>query len=404
MRPIHGLDNNLSSKSQGRVFTNNLLRFFNELQSAGISISISEMEDAINATTQIDIFDSSQFYNALRATLVKEKQNFDVFDAVFEVFWRHRTQSRLETNGEVSEFNQSLFKSEENDLRETDGALAESSLGGVIESVQDREVSVSATYTNTTLYSQYEVLIKRDLRLLQANELEEIERLLQKIIRKLSVTAGRRTRSHAKGIVDLRRTVRANIQFGGELLKLARKKKALQKTRLLMVCDVSGSMRNYSQFAVQYIYALQNLFGKIETFVFSTRLSRVTSYLRHNRFETALERVSQSVLDWGGGTQIGTCLSTLNENYGHLLDRRTVVTIISDGWDTGDIALLEEQMRRLKQRTKRIIWLNPLLEDKDYEPICRGMQMALPFIDVFTSANTVKGLENFSKLLSYSQI
>lgn len=412
MRTYYGLDEKLHGERLGNIFTNKLLLFFRELQGARVPVSISEMRDAINATTHIDIFNISHFYNALRASVVKEKEDLVVFDDVFRAFWRHDLPCNLHLpvdnklhEGLIDHASQPIDSEEKLRKAEAYDEFKTDHVSLSMAPVQEQEDQIATTKAvKAVVYSPVEVLAKQDLSSLQANQLEEIERLMRKIIRRLSMTYGRRMRSNAKGVVDLRRTARVNMQYGGELLKLARKRRELRKAKLLVFCDVSGSMKSYSQFAVQCLYALHKIFHRIETFVFSTRLSRVTSYLRNNEFETGLQYVSQSVLDWGGGTKLGVCLNTLSEKYGYLLDRKTVVTIISDGWDTGDIELLEEQMQKLKQKTGKIIWLNPLLEEKDYEHICRGMQAALPYTDIFTSANTLKGLEDFISLLFRSRI
>ena len=193
--------------------------------------------------------------------------------------------------------------------------------------------------------------------------------------------------------VDMRRSVKKSVRTGGEVLQLYRKKRKIQKTQIILICDVSGSMDSYSQFLIQFLYSLQSEIKSLRTFVFSTRLSDATPYLRHKDVNQALKRLSLEVHDWSGGTQIGNCLKTFNFDYGRtILNSRTIAIIISDGWDRGDTDLLSEEMERLRKKCHKLIWLNPLLGSPGYRPIDRGMRTALPYCDEFMSAHNLDSL------------
>jgi hypothetical protein len=149
----------------------------------------------------------------------------------------------------------------------------------------------------------------------------------------------------------------------------------------------------YSRFLLQFIYAFQNNFAKTESFVFSTQLSHVTEYFKDHDIYDALDVIAKEVLDWSGGTRIGQSLSTFNEDWGSsMLDQRTVVIVLSDGWDTGDADLLEREMAELQRRAGRVIWLNPLMSNPGYQPLCRGMRTAMPYIEVFAPAHNLESL------------
>jgi len=204
----------------------------------------------------------------------------------------------------------------------------------------------------------------------------------------------RRKKPAVKGDgIDLRRSMRKSIKYGGELMEIARHKPRVNKTRIALLCDISGSMDCYSRFLILFMYGLQNEPGRVETFVFSTGLNRTTHLLRTSEIGRALERISAHSLGWSGGTKIGASLSAFNRQFApSLVNHHTVVVIMSDGWDCGDTELLAHEMTALKRRCHQIIWLNPLLASERYQPLCKGMQAALPHLDFFLPAHNLESL------------
>jgi uncharacterized protein with von Willebrand factor type A (vWA) domain len=242
--------------------------------------------------------------------------------------------------------------------------------------------------------SDIESTMGKDFSSFQAADLAEVERLAAQIARRLATRRSRRLKpSRRRGRVDLRRTMRLSLTRG-ELIDLARRERKILKTKLVIFCDVSGSMDLYSRLLLQFLYALQNHLGRMETFVFSTRLHRITEELRHASYRDALARLGD-VKDWSGGTKIGESLRAFNIGWPKLIDRDTVVLILSDGWDTGEPAILTEALRTMRRRAGKVIWLNPLLGSPDYQPLTQGMQAALPEIDAFLPAHN---LESFRAL------
>src|SRR5438552_3245288 len=208
----------------------------------------------------------------------------------------------------------------------------------------------------------------------------------------------RRLRGPARGPHDLRRTLRANLTRG-ELIDLRYRRRKRKKVRLVLLCDVSGSMDLYSRFLLQFLFALQSAFSRVETFTFSVRLTRVTDYLRARSYREVLRRLT-AVKDWSGGTRIGESLAEFNRGWPSLVDRRTIVIILSDGWDTGDPDMLSAELLRIKRRAGRVIWLNPLLGNPSYEPLTRGMAAALPLVDRFAAAHNLAALRDLAGSLS----
>ncbi|MCH7718131.1 MAG: VWA domain-containing protein, partial [Chloroflexi bacterium] len=200
--------------------------------------------------------------------------------------------------------------------------------------------------------------------------------------------------------LDLRRSLRWAVRHGGEVLHLARRRRKIRRLNLVLLCDVSGSMDVYARFLVQFLYGLQTELRGVSTFVFSTRLFEVTPMLRARTFDEALARVGRHVDGWSGGTRIGACLAEFNRRHAKgRLGPRTVVVIISDGWDRGDIEQLAREMRMLKRRCYRLLWLNPLLGNADYQPVAQGMVAALPHVDQFLPVHNLESLARVGRTL-----
>jgi uncharacterized protein with von Willebrand factor type A (vWA) domain len=200
--------------------------------------------------------------------------------------------------------------------------------------------------------------------------------------------------------VDLRRSIRRNINHGGDLISLAYKGKKPQKKRLVIFLDISGSMNLYSLFLVRFAYALQRHVRRVDTFLFSTSVVEVSDALRARHLSEALRDLSHRVPDWSGGTKIGGSLGEFNRFYARrVLSRNTVFIILSDGWDTGMPDVLAAELRSARRRVEKLIWLNPLLGLHEYQPITRGMTAALPYVDVFAAAHNLESLLALEKHL-----
>jgi hypothetical protein len=233
----------------------------------------------------------------------------------------------------------------------------------------------------------------KDFSAFSNHELEEISRIARRIVRRLARKRSRRWRPVKRGPrVNLRRSLRLSLKTGGELIDLGFKERRPKRTKLVVICDVSGSMDIYSRLLLQFVYGLQNSFAKVESFVFATSLSRITGELKNKTYQRALDRLSANVRGWSGGTRIGASLATFNAQWLRRVDKQTVVIILSDGWDTGEPEQLAHALAQLRQRAGRLIWLNPLLGSSTYQPVTRGMQAAMPFINVFAPAHDLASL------------
>ena len=247
--------------------------------------------------------------------------------------------------------------------------------------------------------SHIESNAKKDFGQFGSDELEEIARLARRLVRKLASRPSRRWKAVRRGPrVNLRRSLRKSLRTGGELVELSFKQRKQKKTRLVVLCDVSGSMDLYSRLLIQFTYAIQNSLARVETFVFSTSLKKISGHLKNKSYERALESLAET-RGWSGGTLIGHSLSEFNSGWPELPDKRTIVVILSDGWDTGEAEELSQALAVLKRRAGKLVWLNPLIGNPAYQPLTRGMQAALPYIDVFAPLHNVQSLRALERHL-----
>ncbi|MFQ5690502.1 MAG: VWA domain-containing protein [Gemmatimonadota bacterium] len=227
-----------------------------------------------------------------------------------------------------------------------------------------------------------------------------MDRALERLMVKLATRRSRRLRpARRRGKVDLRRSLRDALRHDGELLRLARRDRRIDRPRLVLLCDVSGSMERYSRFLLRFILTACRE-PDVETFVFSTRLTRLGPWLPRADADRVLARLGARIQDWSGGTRIGASLSAFLDEYGRrMLGQRTVVIVLSDGLDQGEVEPLERAMRGIHRKARKVIWLNPLLESPDYRPEARGMKAALPYVDEFASGHSLEALRELTALV-----
>jgi uncharacterized protein with von Willebrand factor type A (vWA) domain len=356
------------------------------LRARGLTVTTAHAMDAVRAL-RCDVLGSRErTYLALRCVLAARPEEYEAFDEAFaELFAAARTASE----GPVQVHRRSPPRAEAG--TPSLSSWSDAAEAGEGDSGEEEEVPAASDASS---------LAQKDFSAFRAEDLEEIRRISARLARRLAARPSRRWRSGARGPrVDLRRTLRRSLSHGGETLDLRFRRRRPRKTRIVAICDVSGSMDLYSQFLLQFLYALQGTVARVESFVFSTSLRRVTEALRQPDYVSMLRDLSAEVHDWSGGTRIGACLAEFNRDFGALVDGRTVTVILSDGWDTGDPALLAEEMERLRVRSRRVIWLNPLLGSPGYEPLTQGMQAALPHVSVFAPAHNLAALRALERHL-----
>jgi len=374
-----------------RDLTTAVLRFGQMLRAAGLPLTITELMDGVRALDAVDLLDRQDVYLALRTTLVARHEEFPAFDRCFDAFWRFQAEEGQGLDGLTTP---------------TEPAIPEEPAGGNGPEAAQKKVSVAlegweeqADDDGEPLevpgVSDKEILMDQDFSAFPVEDLDEVARLTILIAKRLARRISRRKRPTRRGgVIDMRRSIRANL-MKGEIIELRRRERRRRKVRLVLLCDVSGSMDLYSRFLLQFLYALQNVFGRVETFTFSTRLTRVTEHLKGASYRQALARLTE-VRDFSGGTRIGESLQEFNARWGNLVNRHTIVLMLSDGWDTGEPDVLANELLAIKRKAGRLIWLNPLLGNPSYEPLTRGMAAALPLVDHFAAAHNLASLRDLA--------
>jgi uncharacterized protein len=365
-----------------------VVRFAAVLRRNGLPITLIHVTDGVRALDYLDVADRTEVYLGLRAVFVGRPEDVPTFDRAFDAFWRVATEADAVAEALMPALAEEGPSTERESPRES---LALDAWGEDGADEGDEPLGVPAA-------SEREAMATQDFATFSADQLDAVYRLTVQIARRLARRISRRRRPSARrGRLDLRRTLRANLTRG-DLIDLRYRRRKRRKVRLMLLCDVSGSMDLYSRFLLQFLFALQSVFARVETFTFSVHLTRVTEYLRTRSYREVLRRLT-AVRDWSGGTRIGESLAEFNRRWPGLVDRRTIVIILSDGWDTGDPETLAAELLRIKRRAGRVIWLNPLLGNPSYEPLTRGMAAALPLVDQFAAAHNLAALRTLAGTL-----
>jgi hypothetical protein len=378
----------------GRALGAAVVRFGGLLRAQALPVTLIQVLDAVRSLDHLDIADRGELYLGLRTVFVSRPEEVPIFDRCFESFWKIGGEARGE---EIAGFPAPNMG--DDGAREVPGAAGQKRETLALDTWGDEDAEDQSEPLGVPAVSDQESLVGQDFATFSADQLDEVLRLTIQIARRLARRISRRRRPvRRRGHVDLRRTLRANL-MRAELIDLRFRARKRKKTKLVLLCDVSGSMDLYSRFLLQFLFAIQNVFRRVETFAFSTRLTRITEHLRSRSYRQVLRRLGE-VRDWSGGTRIGESLAGFNREWGRLVDRRTIVIVLSDGWDTGDPEVLATEMLRIKRRAARMIWLNPLLGNPSYEPLTRGMAAALPLVDHFAPAHNLAALRDLAQKLT----
>ena len=343
-----------------------VIEFCRFARANGLSSTTQESLDGLRALRTLRQIDLDIFKFSLRTALCSSKEDWELFDNLFDTFWGTRmrkteTQARrpcstLFANGQHGNENplQTLIQR---------GAVSQSD-------TVETEKAVSGA-------SSIERIQRLDFSQISQADLAVIDRIALRLLRRMSLRVSRKLRPACiRGVIDLRRTIRSSIERGGEFIERKYRRRKLERARLVILLDVSHSMNPYSLFLFKFAYSLSRHCGKVASFVFSTSLVDASEALRALRLSDALKVLSQAATVWSGGTRIGSSLHDFNRLYASkLLRSKTVVVILSDGWDTGEPEDLVAELKVIKRRARKIIWLSPLLGLDEYVPITRGMRV-----------------------------
>ncbi|MEK6780542.1 MAG: VWA domain-containing protein [Bacteroidota bacterium] len=364
--------------------THAILGFAAYARAHELNVGIRETQEALSIAATGLIREQEFFRYALKSVFCNSEENAVLFDQLFADYWgapKASVTSRI------------TMKNQSNLQKQMQRSLVLLGKGENKDGQEEEGKNVSGA-------NAAEQLRKTDFSKLSEIDSEYLEKLATNLWKQMSRRLKKKLKtSTTKGKIDIRQTIRNNIGSGGAMLELKLKLKKPTRNRLVILLDVSGSMDKYSFFLLRFILALRAHFQKIEAFIFSTKLIRITEFLKIKNLDHVLIQLSTHTDNWSSGTKIGDCLKSFNDDFcKRALQGRSMTIILSDGLDTGEPELLANELHKIKRRTRKLIWLNPLKGMDGYQPLARGMSAALPEIDVFRSAHSLDSileLENY---------
>jgi uncharacterized protein len=362
----------------------NLLLFGRILRAAGIAVHPGRLLDVVSALDHVDLRSREEVYYACRALLVHGPEQIAIFDRAFDAFWSAHTADARGPDASRTP------------PRDAAG-IEQRAAVDALSAADDVDEDERTTERGLKIWSDAAGLSEKDFATFTEAEVAEASAALERLVWS---PGERRTRRWIRGRgarLDLRRALADSRRTGGDVVALARQRRRIRARPLVLLCDISGSMERYSRMLLHFAHAIALRHRRVEAFLFSTRLTRITRQLRTPQPDAALLAVSRAVPDWSGGTRIGRAIKDFHQQWaGRVLAGGPVVLLVSDGWDCGDPADLAAQVARLQRRCHRLVWLNPLIGSIGYAPLTRGLQAALPFVDDFLPARTLTNLADLA--------
>ena len=381
-------DERIELPNAGRRLTG----FARTLRDNGFRVGLAETRDALAVLTSPAALKPASLKAALRALFCATHSDWQRFDEIFDAFWRGRDMRQRQVLSGTTNTNAAPAR------RLAESRVPQEALG-LPDRVERRSGDDAASAADgrgrRDGASRAEALSAADLRhIVDPDEIAATHALAARLARVMRARLVRRDQIRRRGRrLDLRRTIHRNVSHGGTLVDLAWRRRKQKPLRLVVLLDASGSMSLYTAFFVRFLHGVVDAFREAEAFVFHTRLAHVSPSLRDRDVTRAVDKLSLMAQGIGGGTRIGDSLATFNRWHARrVINSRTALVIVSDGYDTGAPEQLAEQMRRLRRRCRKIVWLNPLIGWRDYSPQARGMQAALPYVDLFAPAHNLQSL------------
>ena len=376
----------------------NLMLFARALRAAGLPLGPGKVLDAVRAVRAVGITRREDFYWTLHAVFVNRPKDRAIFDQAFHVFWRNpRLLERMMALVLPQFRDPDAARSEPLNRRVSEALAGHCPPPGAGRDEPPR-LEVDAQLT----WSDRELLQHKDFEQMSAAEIEHARRAIARMRLDLAEVPTRRFRAHPRGArIDMRRTLRRSLRSAPQALTLERATRRTLPPPLVILCDISGSMSRYSRMLLHFMHTLTGDRERVHSFVFGTRLSNVSRFLKDTDVDLALEQVSQAVDDWSGGTRIGACLHEFNRYWSRrVLGQGALVLLITDGLDRDLAEGLEHEAERLHKSCRRLIWLNPLLRYDGFEPRAAGMRALLPHVDEFRSVHNLDSLVQLCEVLS----
>ena len=381
--------------------TSRLLDFNHHMFAHGFNTSFDKATQSLEGLQHIDLSKIQEWKNALKSIYCYNFETFEKFDELFDSFWTNEGRKKTNVQRQNNNKNNKTINTRSILAPPEQGTLDNDSTNkSMTNNENDMEVSSNAVSKITASFIENKK--KTDLKELIDTDLQKrIHSAVLKIAKSIKHKRSRRLLADRKGAkLDLRKIVNKSLAYEGYPIKLYKKSKPKKPMRIVSILDISGSMKVYSQIFLTFVKGLVGVDQSSDVYLFHTRLMRVTEYLKENDTLNAVNRISLLTEGFSGGTKIGKSLKEFNNIYSKKnVNGRTVVIIISDGYDTGNPKIVSQELEKLKKRNCKIIWLNPLLGWENYEPVASSMKEASPYLDLFAPCSTIEDLENLEKEL-----
>ena len=386
----------------------NITHFARALRRAGLPIGPGRVIDAVNAVAAAGFTEKRDFYWTLHACFVNRPEHARIFAQIFRLYWRdpryleHMMSMMIPAVRGVQEDRKAQSAEKRAAEALLDGAEAPDRDTSDSQDTEELMIEIDASQT----MSSQERLKTLDFEQMSTEEVAQAKRMLSRLRLPVKPITSRRTQSSTRGNrVDAARTLRAAMRQGGEINKIALKRPRDRWPNLVVLCDISGSMSQYSRIVLHFLHAVANEKGagwaKVHAFTFGTRLTNITRHLRQRDVDAALAAAGAEAQDWEGGTRIGACLETFNRLWSRrVMGQGAVVLLITDGLDRDDPDALARQMERLQLSARRLIWINPLLRWEGFAPRAQGIGAMLPYVDSFRAGHSVASIEELAQAIS----
>ena len=374
----------------------NILYFGRVLRAAGLPVGPGKVIDAIRAVETVGLRNKDDFYWGLHSVFVNRQDQHEVFNQAFHIVWRKPNILAQVMGTEMPSI--AAPEDVEQANRRVSEALNKEGDDSNSNQPEEEEIELDASFT----YSDQEVLQKIDFESMSIEEMAQAKDIIARMRLPITAVRTRRYAGDPRGPrIDMRRSFRAGLKYGGSLIPLRRRAQRFRRPPLVVLCDISGSMSNYSRMFLHFVHAITNDQDRVHTFLFGTRLTNVTRYLRHKDVDIALNKVRDAVDDWSGGTRIGHTLREFNHVWSRrVLGQGALVLLVSDGLDRDAGAGLASEIERLHKSSRRLIWLNPLLRYRDFEAKSSGIKVIIQHIDDFRPVHSLENLADLADVLA----
>lgn len=374
--------------SSYKSITEAIVGFSKVCRENGLSVGLSHTKEALTCASEGLIKDEKTFKYALKSLFCTCIEEHQLFDKSFDLYWRNQKH----------QYAHKINKSSSNIAKKNKSSVV---MMGFNPNGKKEEQENQEEAKNVTGASRIEMLKATDFSKVASIDSDYLDAIAQQLLQQLNHRLKRKLQTAKNGKISIRQTIRKNLSYGDDFINLVKRSRKLEKYKLILLLDVSGSMDKYSFFLLKFIWSLKTHLKNIETFIFSTQLVRITEVLDYDHIHKSLLELSQEANHWSGGTKIGECLKSFNNDFAkRILNGKSITIVLSDGLDNGDPADLAGELQKIKMRTSKLVWLNPLKGMEGYEPLAKGMSTALPLVDTFQSAHNLNSLMELENILA----